>query len=54
VYALRIGGASVPGYAALWALLANLTATILLSALLAAAKVAPGEDATQREDYGEL
>jgi SSS family solute:Na+ symporter len=54
VYALRIGGTSVPGYAALWALLANLTATVLLSALFAAAKVPPGEDATRREDYGEL
>ena len=53
VYALRIGSVSVPGYAALWALAANLAATVVLSALFAAAKVARGEDATRPEDYGE-
>ena len=53
VFALRIGGVSVQGYAALWALAANLAATVVFSALFAAAKVARGEDATRAEDYGE-
>jgi SSS family solute:Na+ symporter len=53
VYPLRIGGVSVPGYAALWALAANLAATVVFSAIFAAAKVARGEDATRAEDYGE-
>ena len=53
VYPLHIGGLTIPGYAALWALLANLAVVVLVSAALAAIGVARGADATKQEDYGE-
>jgi SSS family solute:Na+ symporter len=53
VYALHLGSHVVPGYAALWALIANLTVAVLGSVALRAAHVAPGEDATTSDDYGE-
>src|SRR4029077_9101546 len=52
VYPLAVGGWIVPGYTALWALLANLGVAVAASAVLNAAGVARGEDATAREDYG--
>jgi SSS family solute:Na+ symporter len=51
VYPLHIGGAIIPGYAALWALLANVAVAAIASAILNAAKVAPGRDATHAADY---
>ncbi len=54
VYPLHIAGAVVPGYAALWALFANLAVATAVSAMLNAAGVARGRDATQPEDYDEL
>ena len=53
VYPLRLLGATVPGYAALYALLANLVVAALASAALGAAGVARGTDATAPADYGE-
>jgi SSS family solute:Na+ symporter len=53
VYAVHLGGASVPGYAALWALIANLTVAVALSVALNALGVSRGNDATHRQDYGE-
>jgi SSS family solute:Na+ symporter len=52
VYPLHLGPLSVPGYAALWALLANLGVAVVVSAALGALDVDPGEDATKEEDYG--
>jgi SSS family solute:Na+ symporter len=52
VYPLTVRGLTVPGYAALWALMANVVVAAAVSAVLNGAGVAPGEDATQREDYG--
>ena len=50
-FALKLGALSVPGYAALWALLANLAVTVLGTFVLGALRVSPGEDETQPEDY---
>ncbi len=52
VYPLAIGGLVIPGYTALWALLANFTVAIVVSAALNGAGVAQGKDATSAEDYG--
>jgi SSS family solute:Na+ symporter len=52
VYVLKLGGAAIPGYAALWALIANLVVAVLGSAVLRAAGVPSGTDATADEDYG--
>ena len=53
VYPLHLGGLTIPGYAALWALLANLAVAILATVPLRALGVAEGQDATRAEDYGE-
>ncbi|HEY8041612.1 MAG TPA: sodium:solute symporter [Polyangiaceae bacterium] len=53
VYPLHLAGWTVPGYAALWALIANLGVAVVVSAALGALGVARGEDATKPEDYGE-
>jgi SSS family solute:Na+ symporter len=52
VYALTLGGATVPGYAALWALLANLAVAVVGSLVLNAMGVDRGKDATAESDYG--
>jgi SSS family solute:Na+ symporter len=52
VYAIKLGGASVPGYTALWSLIANLAVAVVLTAVFNAAGVARGQDATKSEDYG--
>ncbi len=52
VYPVHVGGVTVPGYAALWALGANLVVAVAVSAGLKAAGVAEGGDATEEEDYG--
>ncbi len=53
VYALHVGGAVVPGYAALWALIANLAVAVVGTAVAKALGAAPGRDATAPGDYGE-
>jgi solute:Na+ symporter, SSS family len=52
VFPLHVGGLTIPGYAALWALLVNLAVAVVVTALLEGAGVARGEDATRPEDYG--
>lgn len=53
VYALHLGSKVVPGYAALWALIANVAVCVVLSAVLNATGAPKGTDATAGEDYGE-
>ena len=53
VYALHFGPSVVPGYAAVWALVANLVVAVAGSAALNALGVARGRDATEKGDYGE-
>jgi SSS family solute:Na+ symporter len=53
IYAIHLGDKAVPGYAALWALIANLVVAVALSLVLNALGVARGNDATHRDDYGE-
>jgi SSS family solute:Na+ symporter len=53
VYALHVAGRSVPGYAALWALIGNVVVACVATVALDALGVSRGEDATKREDYGE-
>jgi SSS family solute:Na+ symporter len=53
VYALHLGGKSVAGYAALWALVVNFVVAVAVSAVLHAMGVAEGKDATAEADYGE-
>jgi SSS family solute:Na+ symporter len=52
VYPLHLGPVTIPGYAALWALLVNLAVVGIATFALDAAKVARGEDVTAPEDYG--
>ncbi len=52
VYALKLGGATLPGYAALWALIVNLAVAVVVSAALRGAGVASGKDETAEGDYG--
>ncbi len=54
VYPLHLGGMVVPGYAALWALMANLAVAVAASAVLNQVGVARGRDATDPDDYDEL
>jgi SSS family solute:Na+ symporter len=53
VYSLTLGGILIPGYAAFWALMANVSVALAVTAAMNAAGIAPGEDATRPEDYGE-
>ncbi len=52
-FAVSLFGLSVPGYAALWALVVNLAVAIVLTAVLRAAKVSGGESQAQPSDFGE-
>jgi solute:Na+ symporter, SSS family len=52
VYSLPLGPVTVPGYAALWALLVNLAVAGIVTLGLDAAGHPRGQDATQPEDYG--
>ncbi len=52
VFPLHVGPLTIPGYAALWALLVNLAVAIIATFVLDAAGVARGEDVTRPEDYG--
>lgn len=51
VFPLHLGGWTVPGYAALYALLANIAVTVLATPVLRALGVREGEDRTRQEDY---
>jgi len=51
VYPLALGGLTVPGYAALYALVLNLVVSIVLSALLNGARLGLGPDETAARDY---
>ena len=53
VYPLHLGGVSVPGYAALYALIANLIVTAVLSLVLNAVRAPQGRDETSAAEYGE-
>jgi SSS family solute:Na+ symporter len=50
-YALKLGAMSVPGYAALWSVLANLLVAALATLLLDALGSPRGDDETVPEDY---
>jgi solute:Na+ symporter, SSS family len=51
VYPLHLFGHTVAGYAAIWALVANVLVCVVLSWIFNAMKVAPGEDKTSTPDY---
>jgi SSS family solute:Na+ symporter len=51
VYPLRMGGLTVPGYSALWALLANFAAALGVTLVLRSLGISNGNDATKAEDY---
>lgn len=51
IYPLRLGDMTIPGYAALYALLVNLALALLLSWLAPMLGWRRGEDATQPQDY---
>ena len=51
LYVLHIGGLTVPGYAALYALVINIVVAVVATLLVRAMKLAPGEDLTQAGDY---
>lgn len=53
VFPLKIGGFSFPGYAAVFALMANLALAAVLTPVFGAAGAGRGEDETVVEDYGE-
>ena len=53
VYPLHLGGGTVPGYAALYALVVNLAVALACSAAFGALGVDRGKDATSDADYGE-
>jgi SSS family solute:Na+ symporter len=52
VFPLHVGPVTIPGYAALWALLVNFAVVVVATFVLDAAKVARGADLTAPEDYG--
>lgn len=51
IYVLHILGKVVPGYAAVFAVIANLAIVVVFSAIFNAAKVSAGVDATSPSDY---
>ena len=50
-YALHVGGFTIPGYAALWAVILNLVVAAIATLVLNAMNVDAGADATTEEDY---
>jgi solute:Na+ symporter, SSS family len=52
VYPLHLGGVTVPGYAALWALVVNLAVAGVATFALDALGLERGPDVTRSEDYG--
>jgi solute:Na+ symporter, SSS family len=53
IYALHVGGLTIPGYAALWSVVVNLAVAVVLTLVLRALGVARGEDKTRPGDYHE-
>src|ERR687886_498411 len=51
VYPLQLGGVSIPGYAALYALILNLAVTVVLTWVFNAMTVESGRDETAEQDY---
>jgi solute:Na+ symporter, SSS family len=51
VYPLQLGGATIPGYAALYALIVNLVVSVVLTAVFRAMALEPGRDETTAPDY---
>lgn len=51
VYPLHLGSSIIPAYAAVWAVLANIIVTVVLSLIFNAAKVPNGRDETTMQDY---
>jgi solute:Na+ symporter, SSS family len=51
IYSLHLGPLVIPGFAALYAFIANVLVTIVLTWILNAAKVQPGADKTKPADY---
>ncbi|HUZ76894.1 MAG TPA: sodium:solute symporter [Chloroflexota bacterium] len=52
IYPLAIGGFKLPGYAALYAVIANLIVAAVLTWIFRAANMAAGQDETSAADYG--
>jgi SSS family solute:Na+ symporter len=52
VFPMVIGDLTVPGYAALYALMINVTLSVLLSVLLNPIRATRGTDETGETDYG--
>ncbi len=50
-FPLHIGGAVIPGYAGIWAVIVNVVVVVVLSAILNALRVSNGTDATAPADY---
>ncbi|MCY0892269.1 MAG: sodium:solute symporter [Acidibacillus sp.] len=53
VYALHFGHTVIPGYAAVWALIANVIVLVVFSLFFHALRVHNGNDMTKAEDYEE-
>ncbi len=51
VYPLHLGGLVIPGYAAVWALIANFAVAAVVTVIMNAAGVAKGNDGTAEVDY---
>jgi SSS family solute:Na+ symporter len=51
VYPLQLGGVSIPGYAALYALILNLVVSVVLTWAFNAMTVESGRDETAEQDY---
>ncbi len=54
VYPLALGGTTIPGYAALYALILNLVAAVVLTAVFRAMALEPGRDETAAPDYNAI
>ena len=54
IYPFHLGGTTISGYAAFYALIANLVVAVVATAVLRALSAAPGKDATSAADYGAL
>jgi SSS family solute:Na+ symporter len=50
-YPLHVGDLTIPGYAALYSLIANFVIAIVLTVIMKLMKVPPGADATTPLDY---
>ena len=51
IYPLHLGGSTLAGYAAFYALILNFIVAVVVTVVLRAAEVTPGKDETSRLDY---